>query len=54
MVDRFGPEKLMELYAAANGINGHEAFSAAFEKTFGIPLTEFEEAWHQRMVARYR
>jgi len=54
IVDRFGASKLMELYRAASGINGYPPFAAAFEQTCGVPLADFEVAWHQRLAARFR
>lgn len=52
LVDRFGMEKLMDLFAAANGSNSYDSAAIAVEKTYGIPLTELEAAWRNRQTLR--
>jgi hypothetical protein len=52
LVDRFGVEKLMEYYAAINGMNSYDAVAMATEKTLGVPLDEIEAAWRTRQTLR--
>ncbi|HXV14131.1 MAG TPA: hypothetical protein VEC56_07985 [Candidatus Krumholzibacteria bacterium] len=52
LVDRFGVEKLMELYKAANGMTAYEGVAQATEKVYGIPLSEIEAAWLTRQRLR--
>ncbi len=52
LVDRFGADKLMELYAAANGMTAYDAVAQATEKVYGIPLNEIEAAWQTRQKMR--
>lgn len=52
LVDRFGMEQLMALFAAANGMNSYDAVAMAVNKTYGIPLAELETAWRNRETLR--
>jgi hypothetical protein len=46
IVDRWGTERLIELYKEIAGFNSYEIFSHAFEKVYGIPCQDVEEQWH--------
>lgn len=50
VAERWGSKRLMDLYAAINGINDYEAFSRAFEKTYEIPLDTAEGAWRDWLL----
>ena len=52
LVDRFGVDKLMELYAASNGMNSYDAMAMAVNKVYEIPLSEIETAWRNREILR--
>lgn len=52
LVDRFGKEKLMEFFTAANGMNSYDAVATAANKVYGVPLTEIETAWRNRQTLR--
>jgi len=52
LVDRFGKEKLMEFFAAANGMNSYDAVATAVNKVYGVPLSEIEAAWRNRQTLR--
>ena len=52
LVDRFGAPKLLELYAAVNGMNSYDAVAIAVNKVYGIPLSEIETAWRGRETLR--
>jgi len=52
LADRFGKEKLMEFFAAANGMNSYDAVATAANKVYGIPLSELETAWRNRQTLR--
>lgn len=53
LVQRWGPDKLMAFYAAVNGLNGYEPVAAAFQKAYGLPMSEAEEAWHAVLRAKF-
>lgn len=46
IVDRWGVDKLIELYGQANGLNNFTGFSQAFEIVYGAPLADVENAWY--------
>lgn len=52
LVDRFGTQKLIELYAAVNGMNSYDAVAIALEKVYGVPAKEIEFAWRARTTLR--
>lgn len=52
LVDRFGVDKLMELYKEANGMTAYDGVAQATEKVYGIPLSEIEAAWLARQKLR--
>ncbi len=52
LVDRFGTQKLMDYYAAINGMNSYDAVALATNKVYGIPLAEIETAWRNRETLR--
>jgi hypothetical protein len=45
IVDRWGTERLIELYKEVAGYNSYELFARAFEKVYGIPCQDVEEQW---------
>ena len=47
-----GAPKLLELYAAVNGMNSYEAVAMAANKVFGMPFSELETAWRSRETLR--
>jgi hypothetical protein len=49
LVDRFGAAKLMELYAAVNGMNSYEGVASGLEKVYGLPAADIEAAWMARL-----
>jgi hypothetical protein len=49
LVSRYGPQQLLELYKAANGINSYEGFAVAFEKVYGIPATQGEKEFREAL-----
>jgi hypothetical protein len=53
IVDRWGTAKLIELYTAINGVNSYSAFAQAFEKVYGVPLVDVQNAWGSRLRAQY-
>jgi hypothetical protein len=53
IVDRWGTPKLIELYAAVNGVNSYDVFAVAFENIYKVPLAEVETAWRDRMRTQY-
>ncbi len=54
LVDQFGIEKLMEFYAAINGMNSYDAVAMATNKVYEVPLDELEAAWRNRQMLRAR
>jgi hypothetical protein len=46
IVERWGTERLIELYKAIAGVNAYDPFSRAFEKVYGISCADVEEQWH--------
>lgn len=52
IVDRWGTERLLELYKTASATDSHKAFSSAFEKVYGIPSSEVEKQWHRALSQR--
>ncbi len=46
LVDRWGVEKLIELYRGVGGFNSYDAFAQVFEKIYDFPCSEVEKAWH--------
>ncbi|HEU4928646.1 MAG TPA: hypothetical protein VFU38_02365 [Candidatus Krumholzibacteria bacterium] len=54
LVDQFGTQKLMDYFAAINGMNSYEAVALATNKVYGIPLDELETAWRNRQILRAR
>ena len=53
IVDRWGTPRLIELYAATNGVNSYDVFAAAFENIYKVPALEVETAWRDRLRAQY-
>ena len=53
IVDRWGTGKLIDLYAATNGVNSYDVFALAFEKVYKVKLAEVETAWKDRLRAQY-
>jgi hypothetical protein len=50
LVQRWGPDKLMQLYAATHGRDGYDGVVAAFQPVYGTTLADAEAAW--RTVVR--
>jgi len=46
IVERWGTERLIELYKAIGGVNAYDPFSKLFEKVYGIACADVEEQWH--------
>jgi hypothetical protein len=51
IVDRWGVDKLLELYEVANGVNSYGAFDQAFEKVYGGKAADAEEWWRTFLVS---
>jgi hypothetical protein len=45
IVDRWGTEKLIELYKGIAGVNAYDSFAQAFERVYGISCADVEEQW---------
>jgi hypothetical protein len=45
IVDRWGTEKLIELYRRIAGFNSYDLVAGAFEKVYEVPLPEAERQW---------
>jgi hypothetical protein len=45
VVDKYGADKLMELYTETNGVNSYTGFAPRFEKVYGVPAEEVEKAF---------
>lgn len=54
LADRFGTKKLMDLYAAANGVNAYQPYAAVFKNVYGLPAVDVESAWHERLKTMAR
>lgn len=54
LVDQFGTQKLMDYFAAVNGMQSYDAVALATNKVYGIPLDELETAWRNRQILRAR
>jgi len=54
LVDQFGTQKLMDYFAAINGMQSYDAVALATNKVYGIPLDELETAWRNRQILRAR
>jgi len=52
LLQRWGPGKLMELYAATNGVNSYDAVASAVEQVYGMKLEDVEAAWHAVLNVR--
>jgi hypothetical protein len=52
IVERWGTERLIELYKTVPASDSHEAFSRAFERVYGVPRSEVEEQWHRALSQR--
>ena len=53
VVERWGTEGLLNLYASINGMNAYLPIASAFETSFGVPLDQAEGEFHSWLVANY-
>jgi len=50
IAERWGAERLMDFYAATNGIDNAAAFAEAFEKTYEVPVESAEQQWKEFLL----
>jgi hypothetical protein len=53
IVERWGTEKLMKLYAALTPMDSHETVAAAFERVYKVPMADAEVAWRAWLRVHY-
>jgi len=53
LVERWGTQKLMEFYAAVHGSNALAPVAAGFEKVYGLPMPDGDEAWRIWLKMKY-
>ncbi len=51
LVKRWGPGNLISLYSALDGAKDFETVAPAFEKVYGLPMPQIEDAWRRALAA---
>jgi hypothetical protein len=47
-----GPQKILELFGAANGVNSYPNFAVVFERVYGVDLADIEKGWRAFLYNR--